>query len=119
MGRAERTEKSLETGFHQYLKEKGHIGLVPTVIEENGPTDLTEVANHFYLDASGTSSGPSLKIYGADYVAGQFGGWEPISAEQTASGYQVALKLAGADQYSVWTTDSNGHYITNLALVNG
>ena len=32
-------------------------------------------------------------------MAGQFGGWTPIGAEQTASGYQVAWKLTGADQY--------------------
>ena len=36
-------------------------------------------------------------------MAGQFGGWTPIGAEQTASGYQVAWKVPGADQYTVWT----------------
>ena len=29
----------------------------------------------------------------------QFGGWTPIGAEQTASGYEVAWKITGADQY--------------------
>ena len=46
-------------------------------------------------------------------MAGQFGGWTPIGAEQTATGYEVAWKLAGTNQYSVWTTDSNGNYISN------
>ena len=32
-------------------------------------------------------------------MAGQFGGWTPIGAEQTASGYEVAWKVTGADQY--------------------
>ena len=30
------------------------------------------------------------------------------------SGYEVAWKVAGADVYTVWNTDSNGNYITNL-----
>jgi hypothetical protein len=75
-------------------------------------THLTEVGNHFFLyDSSG--SGPSLKYAGADVVAGEFGSWTPIGAVQTASGYEVAWK-AGADLYTVWSTDSNGNYITNL-----
>src|SRR5258708_7787632 len=38
---------------------------------------------------------------------------------QTASGYDVAWKLSGADQYTVWSTDNNGNYITNTSLVSG
>ncbi|WGD55342.1 M10 family metallopeptidase C-terminal domain-containing protein [Bradyrhizobium sp. CB1650] len=110
--------QALETSFQQDLNGDGRIGLIPAVAEANGSTRLTEIADHFYLyDSNGV--GPSLKIYGTDYVQGQFGGWAPISAEQTSSGYEVAWKLAGADQYSVWTTDSTGHYLSNTALVNG
>src|SRR5207245_2522574 len=47
-------------------------------------------------------------------VAGQFGAWVPIGAEQTASGYDVAWKVLGADQYTVWATDSSGNYVSNL-----
>jgi hypothetical protein len=47
-------------------------------------------------------------------VAGQFGQWAPIGAEQTTSGYEVAWKVAGADQFAVWSTDSNGNYMSNL-----
>ena len=49
-------------------------------------------------------------------MAGQFGAWTPIGAEQTASGYEVAWKIAGADQYAVWNTDSNGNYISNISV---
>ena len=63
------------------------------------------------------ASGPSLKFGGADYVAGQFGAWAPIGAEQTASGYEVAWKIAGADQYTVWTTDSSGNYLSNTSAL--
>jgi len=69
---------------------------VATVIEANGVTSLTEVGNNFYLYSSG--SGPSLKYSGADVVAGQFGTWVPISAEKTASGYEVAWHNTSTDQ---------------------
>ena len=90
-----------------------------TTIEANGSTSLTEVGNHFFLYDSG-GSGPSLKSAGADFVAGQFGAWAPIGAEQTANGYEVAWKLAGADQYTVWNTDSSGNYISDtIGVVSG
>ena len=82
------------------------------VIESAGSTSLVAVGTKFFLDSISTGSDPSLKYGGADVVAGQFGGWTPIGAEQTASGYQVAWKVPGADQYSVWTTDSNGNFIS-------
>jgi hypothetical protein len=105
--------QSLEPSFHQDLTGDGLIGPPTTVIEANGSTRLTEVGDHFFLyDSSG--SGPSLKYAGADVVAGQFGGWTPIGAEQTASGYEVAWKVTGADQYTAWITDSSGNYITSI-----
>jgi hypothetical protein len=47
-------------------------------------------------------------------VADQFGAWAPIGAAQTASGYEVAWKEAGADQYLVWSFDSNGNYLSTI-----
>ena len=82
------------------------------MIEAIGSTSLVEVGNNFFLDSISSGSGPSLKYGGADVVAGQFGAWTPIGAEQTASGYEVAWKVPGADQYTVWTTDSSGNYIS-------
>ena len=111
--------ESFEPVFHQDLNSDGLIGnsdglIGPTtVIEANGSTRLTEVGDHFFL-YDGSGSGPSLKYAGADYVAGQFGAWTPIGAEQTATGYEVAWKVTGADQYTVWNTDSSGNYITTL-----
>ena len=115
---------SAETVLHQDLNSDGTIGTVTTtvtppppppsgtVIELNGATSLTAVGSNFYLYDS-TGAGPSLKYNGATYTAGQFSGWSPISAEKTASGYLVAWKLTGADQYSIWTTDSTGNYISS------
>ena len=50
-----------------------------------------------------------LKYEGADVVAGEFGGWVPIGAVQTTTGYDVAWELPGTNEYTVWTTDSNGN----------
>ena len=37
----------------------------------------------------------------------------PIGAEQTANGYEVAWKVTGADQYTVWYTDNSGNYLSS------
>src|ERR1019366_2653489 len=84
-----------------------------TVIESFGSTSLVEVGNNFFLDNS-SGSGPELKYAGTNVVPGEFGAWTPIGAEQTASGYEVAWKIPGADQYTVWSTDSGGNFISNI-----
>jgi serralysin len=109
--------ESYESAFHQDLNSDGTIGIATVVIESAGAIQLQEVANNYFLSPVGGGSGPSLKLNGAAFVASQAGGWNPIGAEQTASGYDVAWKLSGADQYSVWSTDANGNYLSNLIPV--
>jgi Ca2+-binding RTX toxin-like protein len=93
--------------------------LTTTTIESFGVTHLDDVGNQFFLRDSG-GAGPSLKYQGAVVVEGQFGAWKPIGAEQTASGYQVALKNGAADQYSVWNTDANGNFTSGATdIVSG
>ncbi len=93
------------------------VSAPPTVIESFGSTSLTEIANHYYLYNS-SGSGPSLKYLGADFVA--YNAWAPIGAEQTASGYEVAWKYAGADLYTVWNTDSSGNFVSDtIGAVSG
>jgi hypothetical protein len=104
--------QTIETSFHQDLNGDGTIGPVPIVIESLGTTSLVQVGNNYYLESGGT--GPALKYSGAPVTVGQAGAWSPIGAEQTATGYVVAWKEAGADQYTEWATDSNGNYISNL-----
>ena len=105
--------ESIESTFNQDLNGDGTIGLTTTVIQVDGSTSLTEVANRFYLDGIG-GSGPALQYAGADVTAGEFGGWTPIGAVQTASGYDVAWKMTGANEYTVWATNSSGNTISNL-----
>src|ERR1700692_1325081 len=52
-------------------------------------------------------------------VAGQCHGWTAIGAEQTATGYEVAWKMTGADQYTVWNTDSSGNFVASTASLAG
>ena len=86
-----------------------------TSIETNGNTALAMSADHFYLLQNG--AGPSLKFSGQDVVAGQFGDWTPLAAEQTASGYEIAWKSVGSNLYSFWNTDASGNYIANVGGV--
>src|SRR5205807_553917 len=102
------TSRSLTTVDKELLDALGFHTLAPltTVIETFGSTSLVEIGNNFFLSSSG--SGPELKSGGVPAVAGPSGGWAPIGAEATATGYEVAWKYAGADQYTVWNTDSSG-----------
>jgi hypothetical protein len=116
--------EAIETSFHQDLNGDGVIGIpsgpMTTVIQTDGSTSLVQVGSNYFLDPVGGSSGPELKLGGAAVTAGQFGAWTPIGEVQTATGYEVAWKMTGADAYSLWSTDSNGNFITNnVAGING
>ena len=104
--------ESYETIFHQDINGDGTIGLISVAVQTDGSTSLTEVANEYFLYNAGV--GPSLKYGGVAVSAGEFSSWSPIGAIQTASGYDIAWKMAGTDQYGIWTTDINGNYISNL-----
>ena len=107
--------EAAETSFHQDLNGDGIIGdpSIPLAIESSGSTSLTEISGHFFLYANGTSNGPELSYGGAPWATGQWGGWAPIGAEATTTGYEVAFKLAGSDLYTVWNTDLSGNITSN------
>src|SRR5262249_2421797 len=104
--------ESFETIFNQDLNGDGIVGLKTTVIQVDGATSLKEGGPNFFLYQNG--SGPELKYAGAAVTQGEFGTWTPIGAVQTASGYEIAWKDASDGLYTVWSTDSNGNYLTNL-----
>jgi hypothetical protein len=83
-----------------------------TVIEAFGSTSLVETGNNYFLQPNGGTA-VELSVGGAPVVAGQYGQWAPIAAEQTASGYQVVWKYTGADQYLAWNTDSSGNCLSS------
>ncbi len=85
-------------------------------VETKGTTALVEVGDYFLLGVIG-GPGVTLKYSGSVVVAGQFGAWIPLGAEATSGGYEVAWKYGAADQYTVWSTDSNGDYVSNIVPV--
>ena len=85
------------------------IGIPP--IENSGSTSLVGFGGNFFLDSNSTGIGPELQYGGAPVVTGEFGAWTPIGVEATATGYEVALQLAGSTQFTVWNTDGNGNVI--------
>jgi serralysin len=107
---------ALEPSFHQDLNGDGVIGAASpavTVIESFGATSLVQVDNSYYFYPVGGSSGPQFKYGGAPVGVGQYASLTYLGAEQTASGYAVAIKVQGADQYTVWNTDINGNFVSN------
>jgi VCBS repeat-containing protein len=104
--------ESLETTFHQDLNGDGTIGTLAVVIQTDVSTSLVEVAGNYFLEVGGT--GPILKYGGAVVTTSGLGAWTPIGAIQTGSGFDVAFDLPGANQYTAWSTDSNGNFVSNL-----
>jgi VCBS repeat-containing protein len=105
--------EAIETTFNQDLNRDGTIGIARVVIQTDGSTSLTQVGNNFYLFNGGT--GPELKYGGAAVTVGQLGPWTPIGAVQVAGGgYDVAWKNTATGQYTVWSADSGGNYLSNI-----
>ena len=89
-----------------------------TTIATNGTTTLAQVGNLYELNPAGGGTGPLLELNGSVVTAGQFSaGWTPVGAEKTASGYEVAWSVLGANEYAVWNTDSNGDYTSSATGV--
>ena len=118
MTASDATLQSHETLFQQDLNGDGHIGSqVTTTIESFGSTSLAQVGNAYYLYASGTNSGPSLKLNNAAVTTDLYPGWSAIGAEKTSSGYEVAWKNASSGQFVLWGTDNSGNFIQNFGVM--
>jgi len=120
--------ESIEPSFHQDLNGDGVIGVPSTssappppvsgtVIESFGSTSLVEVGSNYFLNPVAGGTGVELERNGTPFVAGQASSWVPIGAEAITGGYEVAWKYTGADQYTVWKTDANGNYVSDLVGV--
>jgi hypothetical protein len=111
--------QALETSFHQDLNGDGVIGLpASTLIESFGSSSLVQTGSNYFLDQGDSST--MLHYDGAAFTAGQWGGWTPIGVEATATGYEVAFKVNGTDQYTVWDTDTHGNITVDpIGTVSG
>src|SRR5579864_4411162 len=110
-----RALESIEVSFNHDLNGDGTIGVpVPssaTLIESSGTTSLLASGNTYLIQVGGGGA-VQLTYGGQPVTAGEFGGMIPIAAQQTASGFEVAWRTPGADQYQVWNTDSAGNYLS-------
>ena len=111
--------ESLEASFQQDLNGDGTIGPTTTVIESAGSTSLTQVADQIYLDdSSGTGPALSMRVHPGPSVSLAVGCRSARSRPQPAM--RLPGKLTGADQYTVWNTDSNGNYVSDtIGVVSG
>ena len=106
--------ETLETTFNQDLNGDGTTGVTKVAIQTDGSTTLTQAANTYALYNNG-GTGPTLEYGGSAVTVGEFAGWTAIGAVQVAGGgYDVAWKDASAGLYTVWSTDSNGNYLSNV-----
>ena len=71
---------------------------------------VTDWTNYLLEPNGGTAV--KLSLGGTPVVVGQFGASTPIAAQQTATGYEVALADVAANQYTVWDTDSTGNVVS-------
>jgi serralysin len=111
------TLQSLTTADKEMLDALGFhttASVTTTVIEALGSTSLVVVGTNYYLDSISTGTGPMLKYGGSPQIVGAAGSWSPIGAEATSTGYDVAWKDSVSGQYSIWSTDSSGNFISFL-----
>ena len=111
--------KSYEASFNDDLNGDGTIGILPppdrTVIQSSGSMSLLTDGTNYFLQPNGGAA-VELSYGGAPVTVGEFAqysDWTPIAAAQTASGYEVAWAIPGADQYTIWYADSSGNYLSS------
>jgi hypothetical protein len=111
------TLETLEPSLHQDVNGDGLIGPTSTLIEAQGLTKFMQVADAYLMYPNNGPNGVVLEANGAQVVAGQFGTWNPLAAEQVAGGFEVLWKMTNADQYTVWLVDGAGNYLGNTAAM--
>ena len=104
--------ESLESTFGQDLNGDGTIGVTASLVQTDASTSLLAIANDYYIYTNG--SGPELMDGGSPVTAGEFGNIAPVGAIQTAGGYDVAWQIPGTSQFTFWSVDSNGNYLSNI-----
>ena len=83
-------------------------------IATNGVTSLVKIASQYELESVASGTGPFVSYGGTAVIAGPSAVWEPVGAEQTATGgYEVAWKNTATNQYLIWNTDGNGDYTSS------
>ena len=118
-GRRLTRNSSTLLGFHL---STSRTTTIQTDTNSVASTSLVQFFSNYYLENASTGVGPETEVWCRTPVvagAGQFSGWAAIGAVQTSSGYDVAWKDAATNQYSVWTTDSSGNFVSSTGAVAG
>ena len=101
---------SAETSFHQDFDQDSLIGPPSRIVDDSGSTYLIQTGDQYLLGVGG----PVLKVGGVAATDATYPGWVPVSAEAKAGGgFLVAWRDSNAGHFSVWSTDSNGNFVTN------
>ncbi|QOZ78456.1 protease [Bradyrhizobium sp. CCBAU 53351] len=108
-----------ETILHQDLNGDGTFGVTFTTIETFGATSLIKSGSNFYMNPVGGGTGPELKFYGFPVEQGQFNAWTPIGAEQIPGGFEIVWQTPGTNQFTIWTTDNSGSFLSNTGTIYG
>ncbi|MGY0575807.1 hypothetical protein ACTGJ9_036195 [Bradyrhizobium sp. RDM12] len=114
--------QSIESLLNQDLNGDGTIGApvaqsggtATKMIEAIGDTSLSQAGSNYLLTPASGGAGLLLKYGGNVFVAGQFGAWNPLGVETTATGYDVAWKNSSTGLYTVWGVDKNGNWASDL-----
>jgi hypothetical protein len=80
---------------------------------------LLLAGNDYLIQVKGQGA-VELSSGGLPMTVGDYGGWTAFAAQQTSTGYEVALRVPGTDEYGVWYTDSQGNAVsTPFGQVSG
>ncbi|MDF0518084.1 M10 family metallopeptidase C-terminal domain-containing protein [Bradyrhizobium yuanmingense] len=114
--------QALEPTLQQDINGDGTTGVpvAPVVsgvtIETLGSTKVVLSGGNYFLDDISTGTGPTLKYGGSVVNAANYSTWSVIGAEKVSGGgYDVVWKNSANAHYSVWSTDSNGNFLTTIA----
>ncbi len=112
------TLENFETTFGQDLNGDGTIGPPPppppTTISTDGTTKLDQIGNNYFLDSTTGSAGAGPEITQGG-VAVTPGAFKAIGAVQLAGGgYDVAWQEVGSNIFTIWSVDSQGHFLANI-----
>ena len=106
--------ESLEPVFQQDLNGDGVIGVTTTVIQTDGSTSLTEVGNQFYLLCAAADLARHCNITARTLRPVSLAAGRRSARCRRQAGMTLPGRMTGTDQYTVWSTDSNGNYIANF-----
>ncbi len=110
--------ESLEASFGQNFNGDSVTGVFSYDVETAGTTKLARVADLYFMYQGSGTSGAMLRQNGNNVVAGS-SAWTVLGTERWSGGYQVVWKNGSADQYTLWTTDLGGNFLSSSNVMTG